>query len=145
MISDKIKSTIRRTWNILVGISNIVSCLASVLSCYIAYHAVLEIINLNVEISPITEKIQKDSIVIIERAVPTFKPQKQSQKKRSQENHSQENHSDIPQDAPPIIEQSIESDASPYLPSSETEEIRRNRDAFVEKMNLLFRNRKHLQ
>lgn len=145
MINYKIKSTVRKTWNFLVGISNIVSCLVSVLSCYIAYHAVLEIISLNVEISPITEKIQKDSIVIIERPIPTFKPQNHSQENHSQENHSQENCSDKPQKEPPIIEQSKESDNSPYQLSSETEKIRRDRDAFIERMNLLFGNRKRLQ
>ena len=135
MIINKIKLTIKRIWNFLIGISNIGSCFFAATSCYIASIAVLEVFNLNVEINQIVEKSQKDSVVIIERPVPISVPQ----------DSSLENRSGIRQDNRPVIEQNTESDDSPYLTSTEIDEIRRRRDEFLKRMRLLWGNRKYLQ
>lgn len=135
MIINKIKLTIKRIWNFLVGISNIGSCFLAAVSCYIAYITASEVISLNVEINQFVKTSQKDSVVIIERPVPISVPQ----------DSSLENRSDIRQDNRPVIEQNTESDNSPYLTSTEIDEIRRRRDEFLERMRLLFGNRKYLQ
>jgi len=53
-----------------VDLSNIICCIVSNASCYIAYTIVAEIISLNIDIAPVVEKLQKDSIVIIEWPAP---------------------------------------------------------------------------
>lgn len=73
MKTNKIKSVFKCTWNFLVGISNIISCITAIISCGIIYLAVLEVMVLNIEIKPVVEKIHEivnDSTIIIERRVP---------------------------------------------------------------------------
>lgn len=116
-----IRSIIKRIWSFFVGISNIISCGIAILTCYITYTAAKEIINLNIEIAPITEKIQKDSIVVI-RESPTPKPDQDSHFIKS------------PAVSPQQIDQSTEVEESPYLSSSAIDKIQDDRDKFFERM-----------
>ncbi len=72
MTNNKIKSVIKGTGNFLVAFFNIISCIAAVFSCIAAYTVVSEIISLKIEITPVVEKFQKDSIIIIR--VPVQEP-----------------------------------------------------------------------
>lgn len=116
-----ILSMIKRIWRFLVGISTIISCCIAILTCYITYTAAKEIINLNVEVSPIIEKIQKDSIVVIHER-PTPEP--------NQDTHFVKS----PAVSPQQIYQSTEEEESPYLSSSAIDEIRGGREDFFKRI-----------
>lgn len=60
---------IKGIWRFIVDVFGIISCIFTVLSCCFAYNAVKEIINLKIEISPVVEKFQRDS-VFVEKILP---------------------------------------------------------------------------
>lgn len=128
--TQKFKSVIKGIWNFFVGISNIVSCFVAILSCYIAYTAVSEIFQLNVEISPIIEKLQRDSIVI-ERAVSVVTPNAVVTPKDTAYIQPDTQTKDLPEIIP-----NADADSSKYLPRTEMDNIRARRDAFLERMKL---------
>ena len=138
---EKIISAIKKLWSFFVGISNIISCIAAVVSCYIAYTAASEIFHLNVEISPIVEKLRKDSVIVVEKNVPIIQ---KDTSPNSQSNITTQKSPQKPKDSleqagnTPKIEPNIDSDDPKYLPSSEVDNIRSRRDAFLEKMKPFF-------
>lgn len=55
---------VKMLWHVIVDIFCIVGAVATVLSCIFAFSAVKEIINLNVRILPMVEKLQQDTIIV---------------------------------------------------------------------------------
>lgn len=123
---QRITSFIKQIWNFLVGISGIVGCIFTIFSCYIAYNAVSEIIELNIAIGPIMARIQKDSIIVIERIAPIDK------------DSDHKYHDDSQKTVEPSLEPRTEPANSTYLSPAEIEDVRKRRDTFYEKMRPLF-------
>lgn len=119
MANNNNRSAVKGTWNFLVGIANIISCVVAVVSCYIAYTAVVEIINLNIEIAPVVERFKKDSI-IIEKTIISESPTEL--KKQESETMSDS-----------------ELDDSKFLPSTEVDNIMIDKAVFLERMQKLFK------
>lgn len=138
---QKVISIIKGVWSFLVGISTIIGCIVSIISCYIAYNAASEIFHLNFEISPIVEKFRQDSVVIIERTAPVVIQKDNSKNQRDADSPEiQEKEKNSPEYGknPQETEPSIEPDNSQHVSSSEIDNIRSRRDAFLERMKPFF-------
>ena len=131
-IVHKIFSIAKDIWHFLVESSNIISCVAAVLSCYIAYTAVSEIITLNIELSPIIERIQKDSIIFIEKPIPLEVRENitNEQNPASDEESSKFEMNDNTNDE--------QDPGSHYLNKETVESIRAHRESFLERMRRYF-------
>lgn len=138
MTQKKLKLKLKDTWNFFVGLSSIISCIVSILSCYIAFITVSEIISLNIEINPIVEKLQKDSIVIIEKHIPRQLQNENIQHKNSLKQPTIDNSQQI-KDSNKSIDinndiDTIVSENNNHLSSSEINNIRTRRDLFLKRM-----------
>jgi len=120
--TSSILSAINEIWHFIVGLSNIISCIVSIASCYIAYTIVTQIISLNIDIAPVVEKLQKDSIIIIERPVPIV---------------ICDSLSNSPSKRQPAIEQNKDKEGSKNLSSTEIDDIRKHRELFLERTHML--------
>lgn len=138
---QKITSTIKGIWSFFVGVSNIISCIAAIASCYIAYTAASEIFHLNVEISPIVEKLQKDS-VIIEKTTPIV-IQKDISYSRPDAEEIPEHVKKSPEQSKklPVAAPNMDSEDSQTLQPTKIDSIRSRRDAFLERMKPFFGKR----
>lgn len=116
----RIISAIKIIWRLIVDISNIISCGFTILSCYIAYTAVSEIISLNVEIAPIVKEFRRDS-VIIEKNIISEQPSIVLDKQKSE------------------IYKDPESENSEDLSDSEVDTIISHREEFLKRMRKLFK------
>ena len=135
--TKKLKLKLKDTWNFFVGLSSIISCIVSILSCYIAFITVSEIISLNIEINPIVEKLQKDSIVIIEKHIPRQLQNENIQHKNSLKQPTIDNSQQI-KDSNKSIDinndtDTIVSENNNHLSSSEFNNIRTRRDLFLKR------------
>ena len=128
----KILSITKDIWHFLVESSNIISCVAAVLSCYIAYTAVSEIISLNIELSPMIERIQKDSIIFIERPTPLEVRENitNEQNPASEEESSKFEMNDNTNDE--------QDSGNHYINKNTLESIRADRESFFERMRIFF-------
>ncbi len=116
----KIMSAIKIIWRFIVDISNVISCVFTIVSCYITYTAVSEIISLNIELTPIVKEFRRDS-VIIEKNIITEQPSIELDKQKS------ESYKDP------------ESKNSEDLSSSQINDIIAHRNAFLERMQKIFK------
>lgn len=136
--TKKLRFKLKDTWNFFVGLSSIISCIVSILSCYIAFITVSEIISLNIEINPIVEKLQKDSIVIIEKHIPIQSQNENIQYKNILKQPTIDNSQQI-KDSNKSIDtnndtDTIVSENNNHLSSSEINNIRTRRDLFFKRM-----------
>lgn len=129
------KSKFKTRFSVWVGISNIVCCIASIISCIIAYTAVEQIVSLNVEFQPIVEKFQKDS-VIIEKIFE--KPQLIIMSVPDSAYHA----NPIP---PIVINPDVEKcDSSKYVPAAEVNDIMDAKNRFLKHMQPFIQKMKNL-
>lgn len=125
---SRIRSALKNAWHYTVGFSNIISCIISIISCYIAYTAVMEIYYLNIEVAPIIEKFNTDSIIVVEKPADPI----------PEHSNTSDNQPNNTTDTEPTIKSTIESKDSLHLSSETIDGIRDRRDAFIKKMQLLF-------
>ncbi|MCH5174729.1 MAG: hypothetical protein J1F40_02460 [Prevotellaceae bacterium] len=112
-----------KIWHFVIGLSGIISCIFAGIGCYIAYVAMNEVYNFKIEITPIIEKLRKDSVVIIERPAPILIRDSISRNTTVPASHEKKQ---------------LGTDDSSYLSSDEINKIRNNRDEFLKKMHLFF-------